>query len=616
MTKNIKLSIATAFIVATNTCASTNSSKNDLGMITVTSATKSEQSIKDVTSNVEVISNIELEEKNIKTVTEALNLVSGISFTSNGGMGKTVSINLRGMANNRTLILLDGMKFQDPSSTHGANIAHLMVTDIEKIEIIKGAQSGIWGADASAGVINIITKKPKDGVHGSILMEAGSFNTQKVAGTISYKNKKIDAKLSVTDIQTDGFTSAAPKGKNIDKYEDDGYENTTINLQSNYYINDNAKIGINITDIDALSQYDGWKAPNDTSMKSDVDATLYGVTYNQIFDKHNITIKAERSDFKRDEIGTSGTFFGPGVKNFNGQTNNIEINDTFSYTNDSFLLLGFGHSSDEADFVKTDNTKGNKKNKDKFIYLTNSNKFNNTTLTQSIRYDNYNNFDDKFTGKLGIKHNYTSNIYISANIGTAYNVPNIMQELDAFNTQINENLNPEDTKSADISFGYKDLVITYFYSKVTDLIDWDNNKYQNLEGKSTFKGLEVDYKKEIFDDVLFNVGYTRLSAKNEDSEYLQRRAKDTFKFGIDYYGIQKLHLGLNGEYVGSRYDKDDKKGTQTGRYTVANFVANYDLTTDIKIYTKIDNITDKYYQTVDGYATSPRAYYAGVKYSF
>jgi len=391
---------------------------------------------------------------------------------------------------------------------------------------------------------------------------------------------------------------------------------TTINLQSNYYINDNAKIGINITNIDALSQYDGWKAPNDSSMKSDVDSTLYGVTYNHILDKHNITIKVEKSDFKRDEIGTSGTFFGPGVKNFNGQTNNIEINDNFSYTKDSYLLLGIGHSSDEADFVKTDNTKGNKKNKDKFIYITNSNKFNNTTLTQSIRYDNYNNFDDKFTGKLGIKHNYTSNIYISANIGTAYNVPNIMQELDAFNTQINENLNPEDTKSADISVGYKDLVITYFYSKVTDLIDWENNKYQNLEGKSTFKGLEVDYKKEILLDTLLSLAYTRLSAKNEDGEYLRRRAKDTFKFGIDYYGIDKLHIGLNGEYVGSRYESDDKKGSQTGRYTIGNLNINYDLLKNLKIYTKIENLTDKYYQTIEGFSTSPRAYYAGVKYSF
>jgi len=604
MQNKIKLSLV-ACLLTTTIVANEN-----LGVITITSATKSEQSIKDVTSSVSVVTGIELEEKNIKTVTEALNLVSGISFTSNGGMGKTTSINLRGMGNNRTLILIDGMKFQDPSNTSGANIAHLMVTEIEKIEMIKGAQSGIWGADASAGVINIITKKPKDGVHGSILMEAGSFNTKKIAGTISYKNKKMDAKLSVTDIQTDGFTSAAPKGKDIDQYEDDGYENTTINLQSNYYINDNAKIGINITDIDAISQYDGWRAPNDSSMKSDVDSTLYGVTYNHILDKHNITIKVEKSDFTRDEIGT--TF---GVKLFEGETQNIEVNDNIQYNSEDFIVLGAGISSDDVDFSTVANTKNSKKNKDKYIYITNSNTIKNTIVTQSVRYDKYNNFDNKFTGKLGVKHNYSNDIYVSTNIGTAYNVPNIMQELNPWGNT-NENLNPEDTKSADISFGYKDLVLTYFYSKVTDLIDWENNKYQNLEGKSTFKGLEVDYKKEILSDTLLSLAYTRLSAKNEDGEYLRRRAKDTFKFGIDYYGIDKLHIGLNGEYVGSRYENDDKKGSQTGRYTIGNLNINYDLLKNLKVYTKIENITDKYYQTIEGFSTSPRAYYAGVKYSF
>ena len=112
------------------------------------------------------------------------------------------------------------------------------------------------------------------------------------------------------------------------------------------------------------------------------------------------------------------------------------------------------------------------------------------------------------------------------------------------------------------------------------------------------------------------MSYTRLSAKNKNGQDLRRRASETLKFGIDYYGFSKLHMGLNGEYVGSRYDSDNKQGAQTGRYTVANAVVNYDLSKNIKIYGKIDNITDKYYQSVNNYATSPRAYYAGLEVSF
>jgi vitamin B12 transporter len=260
---------------------------DDLGSITISSATKSEQSIKDVTSNVEVITNIELEEKNIKTVAEALNLVSGVSFTSNGGMGSVTSISVRGSDNNRVLILIDGIKFKDHSSMSGTDISHLMINSIEKIEIIKGAQSGIWGADASAGVINIITKKPKGGTHGLILAEYGSFKTKKIAGEISHKENFFDISLLASKLTLDSFTSQAPRGNNIDQYEDDSYENRTINLKSNFYINEDAKLGFNILDIDAEKEYDSNNAPNDETMKNDTSTRIYNLSFEQKYNNHN-----------------------------------------------------------------------------------------------------------------------------------------------------------------------------------------------------------------------------------------------------------------------------------------------------------------------------------------
>ena len=254
MTNKIKLSLVASFVCTTLVSAE---SIKDLGMITISSATKSEQSIKDITSNVEVITGTELEEKHISTIADAVNLISGVSITSNGGMGSTTNLNIRGMGGNRVLVLIDGVRLQDPSNTGGANIAHLMTTDIEKVEVIKGSQSGIWGADAASGVINIITKKPKDGIHGSILAETGSFNTKKYGAEISHKNKNYDVKINAQKISSDGFTSQAPKGKDIDAYEDDAYTNTTLGLKANYNINDDAKLGLNIVNIDAKSDYDG-----------------------------------------------------------------------------------------------------------------------------------------------------------------------------------------------------------------------------------------------------------------------------------------------------------------------------------------------------------------------
>ena len=612
MRKNIKLSLCTAILIATNAYAQT----EDLGMITVSGATKSEQSIQDVTSNIKIIEAVELEEKNINTISDVLNLVNGISFTSNGGIGATSSITMRGMGNNRTLVLIDGTRLQDPSNTSGTNIGHLVVTDIEKIEIIKGAQSGIWGADASAGVINIITKSAQKGTHGNIHAEYGSFNTKKYGTSLSHKETKYDIKLNAQKITSDSFSSQAPNGKDIDNYEDDKYENTTLGLKANYYINDDAKIGVNILTIDAKKEYDGgaWKdtdtqKANNRSFASDTKTKVYALNYQQKLNNHTINVKLEKSDFERDELGS--TF---GVKTFNGIHNNLEVNDLFQYSKNDFLIFGTGINDDDVDYVKVDDTMSQKKNKDKYLYITNSNKFSNTILTQSVRYDNYNNYDNKLTGKIGLKHNFSTVGYISTNIGTAYNSPSIIQSLNPWGDS-NPDLNPENSKSFDISMKYKDFKITGYYTKIIDLISWEASKYQNLTGESTFKGIELDYSKMVLKDTLFTLNYARVSAKDEDKKDLKRRAKQTLKFSLDYYGIEKLHLGLHGEYVGERFD-DLAKTKQTGRYTVANLTANYDINKMVKIYGKIDNITNKYYQTTDGYTTSPRAYYAGVKVSF
>ncbi len=615
MTKTIKLSLLASLF-----CTATITANEDLGTITVSSATKSEQSIKDVTSNVEVITSIELEEKNIKTVTEALNLVSGVSFTSNGGMGSVTSISVRGSDNNRVLILIDGIKFKDHSSISGTDISHIMINNIEKIEIIKGAQSGIWGADASAGVINIITKKPKSGTHGSILTEYGSFNTKKFAGDISHKEKFFDIALAASKITSDGFSSQAPRGNNIDQYEDDSYENRTINLQSNFYINEQSKLGLNVLDIDAIKEYDSNNTPNDETMKNDTDTRIYNILFEQKYNNQNISIKYDKSKIQRDQVGTTW-----GVKYTESKSDNFELIDSIAYNKKDFLVFGMGANSDEINYASADNTSNNADNKSKFGYITNSNTIENLILTQSIRYDSYDYFKNSTTGKIGLKYNILSNLSLFSNYGTAYTVPTLVQNINPWGA-INMDINPEKSKNFDLGVQYENFKVTYFEQRIKDMIDWNdptplnwfNNDavYTNLDGKNTLKGIEIDYKQEFGGSTFLSLSYSYLSAKNKDKEYLARRAQENLKFGIDYYGITKLHIGLNGEYVGKRFDNNNQQGEQTGKYTIAHLNINYDLTKEVKIYGKIENITNKYYQTVDGFTSSPRSFYAGVKYSF
>ncbi len=616
MQKKISTSFVASLLIATTNLFSA----QNLEPITVTSATKSDQSIKDVTSNVEVITKEEIEERHFTTITEALNTLPGINIVSNGGIGGTSTLNLRGTSNNRTLILIDGVKFKDHSSISGTDISNLMITDIERIEVIKGAQSGIWGADAAAGVINIITKKAKDGLHANANVEAGSYNTNKYTTQVSYKNKDFDLKLDALRLTTDSFSTKANYGTDVSTLENDKYENTTLNLKGNYYVNDDAKVGFSVTDINSLKDYDSSSA-NDTTMKNDSQSKIYNLNYEQAYKNHKFLLKSDRANIKRDQIGTIW-----GVKLTDNTTENLELMDNITYNEKDFILLGLGATKDEINYTRADNTKNNASNDTKYVYATNNNNFDKLILTQSLRHDNFENFRSKTTGKVGAKYNVNDDLSFSSNLGTSYSVPLLIQNVNPWG-DTNFDIEAEKSKSFDIGFDYENLKVVYFNQNVKDLIDWYdptpsnyyNNDaiYKNLEGTSTFEGVEISYKRELLLDLLGTMNYTYLEAKDAQNKDLTRRAKDTLKFGFDYSGIKKFNFNVNGEYIGDR--KEDVYGAgslDTGNYTLWNTIVNYEINKTFSTYLKVDNLFDKYYQTINGYATAERSAYLGLKANF
>jgi len=610
MNTTIKLSLLTSLFLSQNLIA-----EERLEDIIVTSATKTTQNINNVTSNLNIITAQEIEERHYTSVTEALNSLPGVSFTSNGGLGKTTSLNLRGMNSKHTLILVDGVQYQDPSNTSGASIQHLIISDIERIEVIKGAQSGIWGADAAAGVINIITKEAKEGVSFQASQEFGSFNTSKTDLALSYKNKDFYIKATHTNLDSQGFTTKVTNSENIDKFEDDGYNNKTSSIKAGFSLFENGKLKLGYTKISGLSEYDN--TPNDKTMKSDFETKLSHINYTHRINNQKIEIKHEVSNFTRDEIGTVGSQWGENVKVFNGKTIKNELSDTINYLENDFILIGINKKTTDVDYINTAQVSNENSYENKALFLTNSNKlWNNTIVTESIRHDKYDNFKNKTTGKLGVKYKTDFGLIVDANYGTAYNAPNIIEVLNPWGAA-NPNLQPEDIKSYDFSVEHHGMKITYFNQKIDNLIQWEGAGYNNIDGESKIKGYEIAYNTTLFDTLATNISYTKLNAKDKNGKNLAKRAKENIKFGLDYYGIDKLHLGINGEYVGDR--KEYKWGggeSKTGNYTVTNFTANYEVNPYLSFYGKVDNITDKYYQTVDGYATSPRAFYTGMKLTY
>ena len=173
----------------------------------VVSATKVVQNIEDTTSSAQIITKEQIEERRFISVLDAINTLSGVGFTQDGGLGGLTKLYVRGVGGSRVLVLVDGIRFQDPSSKYGADFSRLMLSDIERIELISGAQSGIWGSDASAGVINIITTKATDGFHSGVHFSYGSFNTREMGFHTAYAEEKFNAKFSLTHYKTDGYSA-------------------------------------------------------------------------------------------------------------------------------------------------------------------------------------------------------------------------------------------------------------------------------------------------------------------------------------------------------------------------------------------------------------------------
>jgi vitamin B12 transporter len=605
MQKKISTSLITSLLLTTNIYAA---DTINLEEITVTSATKSTQSIKDVTSNIDVITKEEIEERHFTTISEALNTLSGVNITSNGGVGQLDSLFIRGVSSKRILILIDGIRYNEPAGLSGAPLAQLLIDDIEQIEVVKGAQSGIWGADASGGVVNIITSKAKKGFHGNVLVEAGSFNTQKYSTVLSHKDEKGFIKVNANRIKTDGFSAfEAKKGSsNYGKrgndlgYEKDGYTNNTYNVQAGLYLTSNDEINFSYKKIDSEYDYDGSSADNLTN-KSKLDHYFKSANYIHSNDNFQIKLNAQQSKFDR----TQGTF------NAKSKVNEFSLIANTDYDNGSLVL---GLNKQNFEHINTNN-----KFNTEAIFISNSNKLGNLIFAQTLRYDDNSKFDEKITGKLGLKYNFTKDLNSSVNYGTAYNAPTLS------NLSYTPTLKPESSKSFDLNVEYKNLKLTYFENRITDMINYFDpdgyfgpipGGYENIKGETKLKGYEVAYTQDLGEEILLSLNYTHLSAQDSDGEDLARRAKRQVGFGVDYYGIDKLHLNVNGSYIGTRYNSANKSGASTGNYTVWNSVVNYEINKTFSTYLKVDNLFNKYYQTVDGYATAERSAYVGLKATF
>ena len=540
----------------------------------IVTANNSEQNLKTVTSPITIITAEEIQEKQAHSLIEVLRNVPGIVIKSSGGPGTVSSIFMRGQSNSGVLILIDGIELTNPLGTGGARLEMISVTDIQRIEIIKGPQSGIWGS-GSAGVINIITKKTGK---NTASLEVGSFDFKQLSASLGSKTEKANFRINISDLQTEGFSRVKAYRHSNDGYENDAFNQTDISFALELTPIKNHTLSTFVKQTYAYTEYDSATDPNAAGIfnKTDFTQTLRKIELKSLFTQ-----------------AISTTFY--------AQDNQLTHYGSEALTTQTGGKLHVNYRSEDFLNIEIQNKQLQQLNSNKSYYnlsysINNTNTFGNLTLTQAIRQDQFNKFEDKTSGKIGAKYHFNPKTYISTNYGTAYNAPTLFQ----ITYGTTQNLKPETSTGYDFSLHALGITLTYFNQEIDKQISyggtWPNDYYYNRTDKTTAEGIELSYLRTIdMIDTDLSLNYLTQTVKDQNGQWLSHRPEQTANIQLTYFGLNKTLIGMNTNYIGNKYDKDNKKGANIGNYIVIDIFANYELNQSLTLKAKVKNLFNEDY---------------------
>ncbi|MEK6528297.1 MAG: TonB-dependent receptor [Nitrospirota bacterium] len=584
----------------------------------VISASKIEEPAEETTSRVIIIPNKTIESKGAQFIGDVLKDVPEINLIQSGGQGKLADVILRGGSSSQVLVMIDGVKVK--STTTGTfDFSGITADDIEKIEIVKGPQSTIYGSEAMAGVINIITKKGRDKTHADLALEGGSFDTYKTSASFSGAlasrrgSEMLNYRFTASYFSTEGI-SISKRGD-----EKDGYKNASFST----------KLGIKPSDIFNLEftgryYYDRSELDDyNYTLRQTADAlnfvqnghhyVISGKGRLYLFDtwEQILTVSNIKDSLKTRDTDTSWNNYDiiTGMETVDWQ-NNLYLSG--SYT----LTAGFENRLEKGENI------GNFSRK---IY-NNAVYFNNKLslfegwlhVDAGIRYDVHETFGNKYTYRIGSVYDIKpADLRILANYGTGFRAPTFNELF--YPNYGNPNLTPEESWAWEVGLekGLLDnklsLSITYFDQNYDNLIQTDPFTWTAVNiGKAQVKGIETGISAKPVERLTVRTVYTYMDTEDKDTgQRLVRRPKDKLNITAEY-SAGDLTLLAGYTFVGEVFDTIAQRNLES--YSLINISGDYKLTKNIKLFGRIDNLLDEDYETAGGYNSPGFSAFTGVKF--
>ncbi|RXK81792.1 TonB-dependent receptor plug domain-containing protein [Filimonas effusa] len=628
-----KIACAFAALAIAQTSFSQEPASGELNEVIVT-ANKREQKQNTTGKVISVITKEQLEKSTGRTIAQVLNEQAGVVI--NGALnnaGTVQSVYTRGASSGRTLILIDGVPVNDPSMINNEYDLNLFsVNDAERIEICKGAQSTLYGSDAIAGVINIITQKKN--INKPVNLQAsaagGNYGTFRGNASVYGKAGKLSYTARYARLQTDGF-SAAHDSIGNQSFENDGYKGNSSNAMIQYQANSHLLLK-------AFTMYNQYKTDIDAGIFADEkDHTVdnkglnTGAGFQYKDDFIALTGNYQYTQSRRHDLSTTASNDYRSIAQFAELYGNMQLGNGFSllqgveyrYGSMNSAYTNFAAPAWNSNFMDTSISQGSMYTS--FNY--NSSHFN---VELGGRFNFHSRYGSNYTYTFNPSYAFNSHYRVFGSIATGFKAPSLYQLFDAFSG--NRGLRPE--KSTNYELGVQQQYAAFshriagFYRKIKDGIDYNNITFQYFNFlEQNVKGFEYELNLSVTKKLTLNANYTFLSGeehtqsratvKDSTYKYLLKRPKHSVNATIGYQLLPALYVSVNGKYVSKRFDVGGWQANDKsiGDYFILGAYAEYKLNKALKFFADARNLANREFFDIRGYNSIPFMINAGATFN-